>query len=639
MNKKLQYNLYSKILIAVILWNIFSILCADKSALIFKSGFEDGVYLGKPYNDGGGTWYQDLQGSDESGYSWPVRFWNGSGAFQVLVDSSLQPEKYIKNEIISVTGHNGEPTRVMHSKIFQAAEGWTQDPYIMENLDEQGDLYVKYWLKYPENLPDLLGDGTDDDGWCVCFEFKTSGDYRIAAYVYIDKNRIPYWYAHGDNVAKDNFGSYKEYWFEENRILPVPENEWFLVEFYFHRSTGNDGRFWWAVNHNVIVDHYGPNKIEKDINRIMLFTVYAGKYPFEQWVDDVEIRDNFPDMPPRVVKPVSDYVVLKNSDETLIDLSDVFQDPDNDNSSIRKSVYSNSNPELVSLSLSDNILRIKYAENKTGTADIVISAVSGGITVFDEFSITVADERLTTGSKSAVTAGEINAPRNINTFGFPAKIYAEYIAPFKFKEKRISLKILTKDRNSSKLEYVWNKKICLYDKHALSKACKSGTSTETWLKEHPIKDLKCSLYIETFDSDSSYIDTKFRDSLIVPPVITSVLTVDGKNPSEGINGNSVLEIKGRYFGTKLPKIKLEYKDGRGKIKFVNLKVQHILKYPDSKGRSEKSCMEPSTGESIVFAEIPSKVKPGVYSLLLLNKIGIAPLADGGEVKLPVIVIK
>jgi len=94
-NKNLQKNISPKILLAVILCNIFNVLYADNSKLIFKSGFEDGVSLGKPYNDGGGSWYQDLQGSDVSGYTWPIKFWNGSGAFQVLVDSSLQPEKYI----------------------------------------------------------------------------------------------------------------------------------------------------------------------------------------------------------------------------------------------------------------------------------------------------------------------------------------------------------------------------------------------------------------------------------------------------------------------------------------------------------------------------------------------------------------
>jgi hypothetical protein len=509
----------------------------------------------------------------------------------------------------------------------------------MENLIEGGDLYIKYWLIFPKNLPDILGDGSHDDGWCTFFEWKTSGDYRIAAYVYIDKNRIPYWYAHGDNVAKDNFGVYKEFWFEENKMLPVPEDEWFLVEFYFHRSTENDGRFWWAVNHNVIVDHYGPNKIEKEINRIMLFTVYAEKYPFEEWVDDIEIRDDFPDMPPRVIHSIPNYIILKNTTETLIDLSNVFQDPDNDNSLIKKTIYSNSNPKLVTLSLSGNILKLKYTKNKTGTADVVISATSNNITTYDKFSITVVDEQLSVGSKSSVSTYEINGLQNTNTFGVPTKIYGEFTPPFKFNEKQIPLKILTKDKNSNKLDFVWNKKICLYDKHALSKAHRNGITTENWLKQNPIKNLKCSLYMETFDSNSSYINSKFRHLLIVPPFITSVLTKNGEKPSDGITNNTILEIKGKYFGTKYPKVKLEYKNNSGKIKFLNLKVQHILQYPDAKGKSEKSCMDTVTGKSIIFAELSSKVKPGTYSLLLLNKIGIATTLNEPKGELPIIIVK
>jgi hypothetical protein len=68
----------------------------------------------------------------------------------------------------------------------------------------------------------------------------------------------------------------------------------FLVEFFWHRSTGNDGRFWWAVNGKVIVDHHGPNKILKPIDRGMLFTVYSEKYPLSQYVDDIAIWGGFP---------------------------------------------------------------------------------------------------------------------------------------------------------------------------------------------------------------------------------------------------------------------------------------------------------------------------------------------------------
>jgi hypothetical protein len=268
-----------------------------KSTLLFKSGFEKGVYLKMPWNDEGGCWYQDVKGSDNPNFSWPITLWDARGTFQVLVGSKLNSKEYIQNKIVTVKGHDGRMTRAMLSKVIKADKNWTQDPYLITEAKENGDLYIKYWLKFPSHLSKVLGDGSNDDGWCTFFEWKTAGDYRIAAYVYINKGinkGKPYWYVHGDNVAKDDYGKYEEFWSEENYSIPVPEDKWFQVEFFWHRSTGKDGRFWWAINGKVVADHHGPNKILEPINRIMLFTVYSAKYPLSQYVDDIEIWDGFP---------------------------------------------------------------------------------------------------------------------------------------------------------------------------------------------------------------------------------------------------------------------------------------------------------------------------------------------------------
>ncbi len=266
---------------------------ANTANLLFQSGFEKGVYLGDLYNDEGATWFQDIKGSDYENFFWPINLWRTTGTFQVLVDSWNDSREFIHNEIVTVKGHSGNSSRVMQSTILKDQHEWTQDPYIFLDAVEDGDLYISYWLRFPDNIGEVLGDGTDDDGWCTFFEWKTSGDYRTAVYVYVEEG-IPYWYVHGDNVAKDNYGRYREYWAIENRSIPVPEDEWFKVEFFWHRSRENDGRFWWAVNGDVIADYHGPNKRKKPIDRIMLFTTYSGKYPLTQWVDDIEIWDGFP---------------------------------------------------------------------------------------------------------------------------------------------------------------------------------------------------------------------------------------------------------------------------------------------------------------------------------------------------------
>jgi len=279
-----------KSIAAAVLLSLSSISLISQN-LIFKSSFEDGVYLEAPYFDdpNSGTWWQDLKGADNSNFSWPVNLWGGKGTFQVLVDAQLPHADYIENTLETVLTNNGLPTRVLHQQIKQKAEGFTQDPYIVETNYEGGDLYVRFSIKYNANLPEVLG----PDGWLTFFEWKTSGDYRIAAYIYADKKKNLYWYVHGDNVANGGL-PYEEFWFKEDHNLEVPLNKWFTMEFFSHRSTGNDGRFWWAVDGHVIADYKGATKKIKDIDRIMLFTTYTGADALEQWIDAIEIWDDFP---------------------------------------------------------------------------------------------------------------------------------------------------------------------------------------------------------------------------------------------------------------------------------------------------------------------------------------------------------
>lgn len=275
------------------LTNLLLLICIVTSAqhLIFKSSFEEGVYLDEPFYDDitSGTWWQNLQGSDVDGFSWPINLWNGEGVFQVLVDADLPNEEYIQNNLEIVNDENGEPTRVIHQKIIQKAAGYTQNPYIIYTETEDGDLYVKYKIKFTEDLKTILG----PDGWLTFFEWKTSGDYRIAAYIYEDLEENLYWYVHGDNEANGGL-PYEQFWYEEDYTIPVPEGEWFTTEFFWHRSTENDGRFWWSVNGHVIADYIGPNKNIEPIDRIMLFTAYSSSDSIEQWVDDIEVWDDFP---------------------------------------------------------------------------------------------------------------------------------------------------------------------------------------------------------------------------------------------------------------------------------------------------------------------------------------------------------
>jgi len=259
--------------------------------LLFKSSFEEGISLEPPFYDSpdSGTWWQNLKGADASGYSWPINLWGGKGIFQVLVDAKLPSTDYIENTLEIINDRNENPTQAIHLNIKKKAEGWTQDPYIIETDYEGGDIYLRYNLKFESNLKTLLS----NDGWLTFFEWKTSGDYRIAAYVYNDDTNGLHWYVHGDSEANGGL-PYEEYWFKENLEIDVPQGEWFTVEIFWHRSTGNDGRFWWAIDGKIVADYKGPTRIIEPINRIMLFTAYTSSNTIHHWVDDIEIWDEFP---------------------------------------------------------------------------------------------------------------------------------------------------------------------------------------------------------------------------------------------------------------------------------------------------------------------------------------------------------
>jgi hypothetical protein len=250
---------------------------------------------------GGGT-------DSTTGFTWPPNVWGGStGKFQLLVDGSTQPTQdtigqFMVNEIRTVTGHKGTPTRALYSEIMQSGccgqnpqgGGATQDPYHIFPSAETGDLYISFWRMYQSDLAEMLAAG---DPWRVLFEVKTAGDFRFGCgIVGWGPGTGLKWQIQADNDANGGLPR-EEYWREYNTSVAVPIGEWFKFEVFWHRSTGNDGRIWMAVNGQVIADHFGPNigVNNAPINRIMISQVYSGSpYPIYQWQDDVQIWSIFP---------------------------------------------------------------------------------------------------------------------------------------------------------------------------------------------------------------------------------------------------------------------------------------------------------------------------------------------------------
>lgn len=113
------------------------------------------------------------------------------------------------------------------------------------------------------------------------------------------------------------------------------------------------------------------------------------------------------DDPPDVNQPIENIVVDEDAKNTIIDLSNTFTDPDNNNDNIIKSVQDNSNPNLLEASVDKNTLTLDYLENQFGSTKIVIRGTSNQKQVDEEFSVVVNPiNDPPTGKNDTVTIAE-----------------------------------------------------------------------------------------------------------------------------------------------------------------------------------------------------------------------------------------
>ena len=251
--------------------------------LLFKSGFENGVSLSDfdPENDD----YQYIVGGDVDGFSWPIDVLGANVAESGLHYVDSDNGEALVSEIQTVTGHDGTQTRALYNKELYDVEA-TQCPYEILDLTEGNkDLYVKYWIKIDAESTQ------QSDKWRTFFEWKTKDyaagtGFRLISFIYTDEEGAPYWHWQGDANPQNSI------WEIDNRDIPVPLDEWFLTEFYWHWSEGDDGRALWKINGQVVGDHYGPTTLNsKPIDFIMLTQIYGDANPKHQWIDDIEIWD------------------------------------------------------------------------------------------------------------------------------------------------------------------------------------------------------------------------------------------------------------------------------------------------------------------------------------------------------------
>ncbi len=260
---------------------------AENARLLFASGFEGEVRFGPRVE--AESYYEPIIGRDaETGFSWPIKVLGASESALHIIDHD--GDTALKNALQTVIGPAGTPTRALYNAQSHRTDA-TQSPYEILNIREgRSDLYIRYWMKLgPEGLHQL-------DTWRALFEYKTRGyaagnGFRLISYIYTDEAGRPYWHWQGDANPENAV------WEVDNFDIPVPENEWFLTEYYWHWSEGADGRALWRINGKVVGDHRGPTTLNRQpIDFIILTQIYGDANPKRQWIDDIEIWSGLPDV-------------------------------------------------------------------------------------------------------------------------------------------------------------------------------------------------------------------------------------------------------------------------------------------------------------------------------------------------------
>ena len=122
------------------------------------------------------------------------------------------------------------------------------------------------------------------------------------------------------------------------------------------------------------------------------------------------------DDPPVVANALSDVTVAEDAADSSIDLSNVFNDVDDANSSITKTAVS-SDTGLVTVAVSGDTLTLDYQADQNGTATITVTGDSGGLPVDDVFTVTVTgvdDHPVVANALSDVTVAEEAADSSID---------------------------------------------------------------------------------------------------------------------------------------------------------------------------------------------------------------------------------
>lgn len=138
----------------------------------------------------------------------------------------------------------------------------------------------------------------------------------------------------------------------------------------------------YSLNGNVL-------KPDKNYNGKLLVPFQISDGLSSSAIFTAEIQVLAVDDAPEVLNPIGDLKILEDAPSTYINISKTFNDVDNENSDISKSITGNSPSGKITTSISGDSLTLNYLENQNGNVTITVKGNSNGLTVEDTFSVNI----------------------------------------------------------------------------------------------------------------------------------------------------------------------------------------------------------------------------------------------------------
>ena len=268
----------------------------SQAAIIFKSGFEDGVSLSTPFQSGG-KWWQKISGADQ-GYNWVSDLPGaGNGIIQFMVETQDVPleelNQYIRSEIQTVIGPDGRSTRAW----FMLNVGhYTNGP--------------PYYTGQRVCLSASAGNEPPDDfnEFFTTYHMKLNPDFATSMIKNSWYLTVEIWVPDNTNklfIIRHSTGGALKWLFEPHTDIPlinesavVPLNQWFKVGIYYKHRTSSDGIIQIWINDDKIFDYKGSTASSGGgVNALNFLKAYSNRANVGHWVDDFIMYDTLPTSP------------------------------------------------------------------------------------------------------------------------------------------------------------------------------------------------------------------------------------------------------------------------------------------------------------------------------------------------------